>query len=142
MNSTPGIQSTGCGICTISSVSAQSPIETLRQYLKSHPPKIQRYDVATKTYVDAWSTGYIHVIFGGPDMSTLDPGKGHYSSKGSCGAFAAFLRENSLGNVIETPPRHNPYHNERDEGEGDVIVYVWSPDQAALIEWLKANPTT
>lgn len=141
MNSTPGIQSTGCGIVTLWAVALQSPIETLRQYLKNNPPRIQRFDLETKKYVDAHSSGYIHVIFGGPDMTTLTPGKGHYSDKGSCGAFATFLRENSLGSVIETPPRHNPYHNERAEGEGDVIVYVWSPDQVALIEWLKANPT-
>lgn len=140
MYTSNGVYSTGCGVITLLGVSSQSPRDTLLEFLKQHPPTIQRFDVETKKYVTASSTGYIHVIFGGPDMSTLPPKKGHYSSVGSCGAFAAFIREHALGSVVKSPPRHNPYHNERKPGEGDVIVYIWSPNQAKLAAWAKANP--
>lgn len=140
MNVTHDIAGTGCGVCTLSSVARQSPKETLVQFLKSHGGTRSVYVISKGTYVAVPNLKQIHVIFGGPDMSTLKPENAHYSSRGSCGAFAAFIRENSLGSVIETPPKHNPYHGERKPGEGDVIVYVWSPDNEALEKWALDNP--
>lgn len=141
MNSTNGLQGTGCGVTTLIGVAWKSPEATLRKFLVLDPPKVDRFDPQLKKYVACPNTRhYIHVIFGGPDMSTLEPGKSHYSAVGGCDAFAAFLRENNLGPVVESPPRHNPYHPERKEGEGDVIVYIWSPDQAALAEWAAQHP--
>lgn len=134
------IHGTGCGVTTLDSVSSQSPKETLIQFLKVNPLSNSVYVAAEKAYVTKSNMQQIHVIFGGPDMSTLSPTKGHFSAVGSCGAFADFIREHSLGVITQSPPRHNPYHSERKEGEGDVIVYIWSPDHPALIEWAKANP--
>jgi hypothetical protein len=135
-----GIESTGCGVCTLQQVSMQSPEETLRIFINNYGCGVRKIYVAAKgEYVSVPNSRHIHVIFGGPDMKTLRPGQGHYSAEGSCGAFAAFIRENSLGTVIETQPRHNPFHGERKEGEGDVIVYVWSPDAEALGEWSKKH---
>lgn len=68
-----------------------------------------------------------HVMFATPVRSRC----GMYNAKAPVSQdfpagpnFAAYLRANALGEVIETAPKYN-YHNE-------VVVYVWSPDWLAL----------
>lgn len=139
MNAYSGIHSTGCGITTLLSVSRHSPKDVLLRFISQNPVSNKVFVAGAKSYVDVPNQRMIHVIFGGPDMTTLAKSDNHYSSNGSCGALAAYLREHNLGSVIETPPRHNPYHQNRKSGEGDVIVYVWTPDPDALIRWMKEN---
>jgi len=139
VNVSDGIHSTGCGIVTLFGVASQSPKDTLLGFLKAHPISNKLYVAAAKNYVDVPNMRQIHVIFGGPDMSTPSPTKGHDSNRGSCNAFADFLEEHHLGVVTRSPARHNPYHNERAEGEGDVTVYIWSPNSEAIAEWEKAH---
>lgn len=128
-----------CSVIQMNGVAGQSPEATIRQLIKSYPLKVQHYDMGEKKYIEKECVSAIHVIFGGPDMATLKPGMPWYSALGSCGTFAAFIRANSLGTVIETPGAHNPLHNERAEGIGDVIVYVWTPDAKALKTWVTEN---
>ena len=123
-----------CSIAALNGVSQQSPEETLKQYIEGLKEK--GYSSADKKYVSNYRYGYyIHVFFAGPDMRTLAKGDSWYSTVGSCDAFAAYLREQKLGPVIETEPRWNHRHHDRRKGEGDVICYVWSPDPDALAKW-------
>jgi hypothetical protein len=133
-----------CSVAALNGVSAQSPEATLKQYLETL--KEPKYDSTSKSYKPIYKYHWhIHVFFSGPDMRTLKPagqlgGDHHYSDKGSCDRFAAFLRENNLGEVIESPPRWNHRHKDtRKPGEGDVIAYIWSPDAKALEAWHLAN---
>lgn len=131
-----------CSVSMLNQVSSMDPKAALHYYLKNRGMKENKaYDPKTKAYVTLGKTTTdIHVIFGGPHMATLRAGAGHHSSKGSCDAFAQYLRDNNLGTVVESPPRHNPLHPERALGEGDVIVYIWTPDPEAVIKWQKKNP--
>lgn len=134
-----GANSMACSVSTINQVSLQSAKQTLRQYLSNRPFRLQRYDAKVKGYVACIQCQDVHVIFGGPDMATLDPKNGHYSDKGSCNQFAAFLEENKLGVVTRSPGRANPLHTERNAGEGELIIYIWSPDSNALYKWAEVH---
>lgn len=71
------------------------------------------------------------VMFGGP----LDyPASGHGTQM-----LAKYLRAEGLGEVIATPPRHNPRHPERKDGQYDLVVYLWTPDEVALKAWYERH---
>lgn len=55
------------------------------------------------------------------------------ASNGNGARLARYIKKHELGDLIETPPTHNP------QSGHDLIVWLWKLDQDAIAEYAQNN---
>lgn len=145
---------TGCGVKSFDGAASFQPETIINEFCRSQwggSGKV--YDVAQKKYVEKCDLRFQDCFLLWSDLDRTTCGSQYDSqppkkeAELSGAKFAAYIREHKLGEVVESPGRHNPLHPERikkDKDGNDVAVgllhvYIWAIDPIALAEWFKSH---